>query len=122
MATELTVVDLPGAYEADILETPVDVGLVAADLAGNTFRSTGKEILIVHNDNAAPQTITITSQPASRSGRIGDIAAASIPIGEVRVFQIFPKDGWESGGLITVTASDVDMMLGVFRAPLQAAG
>lgn len=122
MATELSVVELPGAYEADITNTPVDVGMVAADLAGNTFRSTGREIVIVRNDDAAPQTITVTSQPASRTGRVGDIAAASIPIGEVRVFQIFPRDGWETGGLITVTASDVDMLLGVIRAPLQAAG
>ena len=122
MATELTVVDLPGAYEDDILLTPVDIGLAAADLAGNTFRSTGREIVIVENDDAAPQTIDITSQPASRTGRTGDIAAASLGIGDVRVFQIFLKDGWESGGLITITASDVDVKIAVLRLPVQAAG
>lgn len=122
MATELTVVDLPGAYEAVIADTPVDVGLVAADLAGNTFRSTGREIVVVRNDDVGAVTVTITSQPASRTGRVGDIAAASIPASEVRMFQVFPRDGWESGGLITITASDVDLLIGVLRAPLQAAG
>lgn len=122
MATALTVVDLPGAYEANIVNTPVDVGLVAADLTGNTFRSTGREIIIVRNDDVGVVTITVTSQPASRTGRVGDIAAASIAADGVRLFQIFPRDGWESGGLITVTASDVDLMIGVVRAPLQAAG
>lgn len=120
MATELTVVDLPDAYA--VSGTPIDVGLVASDLAGNTFRSTGREIVIVRNDNVAPQTITVTSQPASRTGRVGDITNASIPAGEVRLFQVFPRDGWESGGLITVTTSNVDMKLAVVRAPLQAAG
>ena len=122
MATELTVVDLPGAYEDDILLTPVDIGLEAADLAGNTFRSTGREIVFVQNDDIAQQTVTITSQPASRSGRVGDITDAIIPIGEPRIFQVFPKDGFEAGGLITVTASDADVMIAVLRLPVQAAG
>lgn len=122
MATELTVVELPGAYEANIANTPVDIGLVASDLAGNTFRSTGREILIAVNTDIAVQTVTVTSQPASRTGRVGDIAAADIPASAVRIFQIFPRDGYESGGLITVTCGDVDILLAVLRAPLQAAG
>lgn len=122
MATELTVVDLPGAYEANIANTPVDIGLVAADLTGNTFRSTGREVVVVRNDDVGVQTVTVASSPASRTGRVGDIAAASIPAGETRIFQIFPRDGWESGGLITVTASDVDVKVGVLRGQLQAAG
>lgn len=122
MATELTVVDLPSAYEAAIANTPVDVGLVASDLAGNTFRSTGREIVIAQNDDVGAVTVTVSSQPASRTGRVGDIAAASIPASGVRMFQIFPRDGWESGGLITITTSDVDCLLAVVRAPLQAAG
>ncbi len=122
MATALTVVDLPGAYESDPLITPVDPGFVAADLTGNTFRSTGREVLLVRNDDAAPQTITIASNPASRTGRNGPITAASLGIGASGAFQIFPSDGWAVGGLITVTASDVDLMLAVVRLPAQSAG
>ncbi len=122
MATELTVIELPDAYETDITVTPVNANHVASDLAGNFFRATGREILWLFNNDVAPQTITVTSQPASRTGRTGDITAASVPAAEHRVFQIFPRDGWESGGFINVVTSDVDILLSVLRGPLQAAG
>lgn len=122
MATELTVVDLPDAYEQDTALTPVDPGFVAGDPTGNTFRATGREILMVKNEGVGAATITVTSQPASRTGRTGDITNASIPAGELRIFQIFPRDGWESGGVISCTPSSSDLKLAVTRGQLQAAG
>jgi hypothetical protein len=119
---ELTIVDLPAGYEDDILLTPVNIGLEAGVIAGDTFRCTGREILIAHNTDSHGQTITITSQPASRTGRLGHITNAIIPADEVRVFQMFPRDGWEVGGVVHVAVSDVDVFLAVLRAPVQAAG
>ena len=119
---ELTVVDLPDGYEDDIALTPVNIGLEAGVVAGDTFRCTGREILIAHNTDSHGQTITITSQPASRTGRLGHITSAVIPADEVRVFQIFPRDGWEVGGVVHVAVSDVDVFLAVLRAPVQTAG
>ncbi len=119
---ELTIVNLPSGYEDDILLTPVVIGLEAGELAGDTFRSTGREILIVRNDDVAQQTITITSTPESRTGRLGHITTAAVAASGTGVFQMFPKDGWEAGGLISVVVSDVDMKLAVLRAPVQAAG
>ena len=119
---ELTVVALPDGYEDDILLTPVDVGWEAGVVAGDTFRCTGREILLVHNTDSHGQTITVTSQPESRTGRLGHITSAVIPADEIRVFQMFPRDGWEVGGLVNIAVSDVDVDLAVLRAPVQAAG
>ncbi|MCP4201161.1 MAG: hypothetical protein GY769_04425 [bacterium] len=119
---ELTVVDLPEGYEDDIASTPVNPGFVAGTVAGDTFRCTGKEILLVWNQGGAPYTVTVTSQPLSVSGRTGDITAASIPAGVFRVFQIFPRDGWESGGLVSIAVSNALVFVAVLRAPIQAQG
>ncbi len=121
--TELTIVNAPGPYEDDIPLTPVDPGFVPADITnGNSFRSTGRELLLVENVSAGAETITINSNPASRTARNGPITTASIAAGAIKAFQIFPKDGWESGGLITMLASDDHLLLAVVRFPVQAAG
>lgn len=102
MATQITIVDLPDAYEQDINLTPVDPGFTAADVTGMSFRSTGREVVVAWNKDNAAKRISINSQPASRTGRLGSIENANVPAGAVRVFQIFPRDGWESGGEITI--------------------
>ncbi len=123
MATELTVVEAPDAYEDVITVTPVDPGFVAADAVnGNSFRCTGKELIWVRNtDGAAPHNVTVTSQPASRTGRLGDITAAVIPLSGERVFQILPVDGWEVGGLCFISADDAQIEFAIIRYPLQVA-
>ncbi|MCP4201160.1 MAG: hypothetical protein GY769_04420 [bacterium] len=122
-ATELTVVDAPAGYEAVITSTPADPGFVAGDPTnGNSFRCTGKELLLVYNDSGDAYTITVASAPASRTARNGPITNASIPAGSVRAFQIFPRDGWEVGGLVTVTPEDDHLQLAVVRFPIQAQG
>lgn len=123
MATELTVVEAPSAYERDILNTPVDPGLTAADnVNGNEYRATGRELVLVYNPTGGPLTVTVTSQPASRTGRLGDITTAVVAAGSLAAFQIFPRDGWESGGVILIAASAATVEIAVIRLPLQAAG
>lgn len=124
MATELTVVAAPSAYERDTANTPIDPGYEAADVAnGNEFRSTGRELVLVRNvDGVAPHNVTVTSQPASRTGRLGHITATVIPLNGFMVFQIFPRDGWESGGLIAISGDNVNIEFAIVRLPLQAAG
>lgn len=124
MATALTVVDAASAYERNIANTPVDPGFAAADVAnGNEFRATGREFVLVRNtDGAAPHNVTVTSQPASRTGRLGSISAVSIAADAFVAFQIFPRDGWEAGGVILISADDAQIEFAVVRLPLQAAG
>lgn len=124
MATELTVVTAPQAYERDTSKTPLDPGFAAVDVAnGNEFRATGKELVLVRNtDGVAPHNVTVTSQPASRTGRLGHITTAVVPLDAYMVFQIFPRDGWESGGVILISGDDVQLEFAIVRLPLQAAG
>lgn len=122
-ATELTVVDAPSGYENDITKTPVDPGFVTSDPTnGNSFRCTGKELLLVWNTGGAAEVITVNSNPASRTARNGPITTASVAAGKIEAFQIFPRDGWEVGGLITVASSSDHLLLAVVRFPVQAAG
>lgn len=123
MATELTVVTAPSAYERDILNTPVAPGFEAADIAsGNEFRATGRELVLVRNVDVAPHNVTVTSQPASRTGRLGDITATVIAASGFMAFQIFPRDGWETGGVILISGDNVNIEFAIIRLPLQAAG
>lgn len=116
--TALTVVVLPEAWATS--GTPVDPGMVNSDqVNGNSFIHTGKEILIVFNNDVAAQTVTITSAPSSKTKRVGNITAVSVPAAAHRVFQRFPIDGWQqTGGVIFIDTSDPDLQLAVVRDPL----
>lgn len=124
MATELVVVEVPSAYERDETVTPIDPGFAAADVAnGNEFRATGRELVLVRNTDSSTHNVTVTSQPVSRTGRTGDITDTVIPISpSMEAFQIFPRDGWETAGVIFISADNAFIEIAVLRLPLQAAG
>lgn len=89
-----------------------------ADFAdGASFALTGKEVLLVRNDNGAAQTVTITSV-ADGKNRTGTITAYSVGIGEYAVFPPFKKDGWaQASGLLYIAASAADVYFAVLRLP-----
>lgn len=123
MATNITITELPRPYERDILFTPVTATFTFADVVnGNQFANTGKEFVVVQNNDVGAQTVTVTSQPHSRSGRLGSITAASVPAAGYRVFQVFPPDGWAVGGVTLISASDADVRFAVLRGQLQGIG
>lgn len=122
MATNIPITTLPLPYDRSISLTPVTGLFTFADIVnGNEFRNTGRELVVVQNNDAGAQTVTVTSQPLSKSGRLGHITAASIPAAAYRVFQIFPLDGWASGGVTLISASDVDVRFAVLRVPVPSA-
>lgn len=89
-----------------------------ADFAdGFRFQHTGKEILLVRNDNVGAQTVTINSV-ANQRGRTGTISAYSVGAGEYAAFPPFPVEGWrQSNGYLTGAASAADVQLAVLRLP-----
>lgn len=89
-----------------------------ADFAdGFMFPMTGREILLVRNDNVAAQTVTIDSS-LDPFGREGDITAYSVGIGEYAVFPNFPRQGWATAtGYLYGAAAATDVMLAVLRLP-----
>ncbi len=83
---------------------------------GFSFPLTGRELLLIRNDNVGAQTVTIDSMPTKRTTRSGDIAAYSIGIGEYAVFGPFSSDGWEQAtGNINGEVSAADLSLAVIK-------
>lgn len=74
---------------------------------------TGREILVIHNTDASPQTWTATSVANSR-GRTEDITAESIAAGAIRIFGPIPLEGWvQTNGQFYFVASDPAVEFGV---------
>src|SRR5690348_11761098 len=88
----------------------------AADAVnGNSFTLSGKEVLIVHNTDAAPHTFTLTSI-ADHLGRTGDIANYSVAANAIAAIQMNTVEGWRnSSGLVTMTASSNLLKFAVLR-------
>lgn len=113
MATTVIVkTTLPGPYDTDGVTPTWQAG---DNVNGNHFLSTGKEILLVRNDDAGPQTVTVTSAPDPQ-GRTGDISADSVAAGAYAAYQKFPVSGWRNAaGEIVVTVSDAAVFLAVLQ-------
>jgi hypothetical protein len=77
----------------------------------NKVTMTGRKLLLLfRNDDAAPQTVTVSSS-ADAYGRTADITAFSITNGEYAM-RILEPPGWEQtlgGRDIIIDASDADM-------------
>lgn len=116
----LTAKATPGSYPSlPLSANAADFAWTAAggDFAdGFSFPWTGREVLLVRNDNGGAQTVTINSLADSRKRRTGDISAYSVGAGEYAVLGPFQSDGWkQSTGLIHGAASAADVMLAVIR-------
>ena len=110
MATALTKTALPGYYS----QTGVALTMAAGDVTGNTIVATRKQLIIARNSGAGERTITIASVADPITGRIGDVTTQAIAAGAYRIFQVGVA-GWASTstGLITVTPSHAEVILGV---------
>jgi len=116
----IVVQSVVGKYPVTPLVANVaDLTFAATELAGDTFPNSGKELIILRNDDAAPQTITITSQ-VDEKNRLGSISAYSVGIGEYAIFGPFPPSAWNdpNTGLLNLLSSDVDLMIAVVRITL----
>lgn len=117
--TALTIQQPPGSYPA------LPLGALAAQLTfaagdngnGNSFVSTGRELLLVQNTAGAPGTVTITSV-ADNLQRTGNITAYSVPAGGFAMLGPFQQAGWkQSDGTIYVDCSAATMTFAVVRLP-----
>lgn len=94
--------------------TFTNAGASFADGAG--FAHTGRELLLIRNQNIAAQTVTISSVNDDKR-RKGDITAFSLGIGEFAAIQL-PIDGWrQPDGQLYFAASATDVAFAVLRLP-----
>ena len=114
----LTVQTAKTPFEA-ISAGGADFTFVASDGSGNSYVSTGKELLIAFNDGTAAYTVTIDSV-ADEKNRTGDITSYSLAVGDYAAFTVGMTNdkGWkQTGGVIHVDASNVGVKLAVLRLP-----
>jgi hypothetical protein len=125
MATALTVQQEKGPFDT-ITAGLLDITLSAADVTGNTFVCTGREkVYILNPAGGSTYTVTITSQ-VDEKGRTGDITAYSMAAGKFIVWNggLTNSPGWKvpATGVITITASNAAVLIGVGRLPTGASG
>lgn len=111
--TALAVQTLPGNYST----TGLVATMPAADNSnGNHFPFSGDQMIVVcWNSGASPYTVTITSQAAPISGRLGDVSAVSLAADEIRIFRL-SRAGWvNSAGNVLISASNAAVKIGVFK-------
>lgn len=113
----LTITSILGPHPGTVTANALDfVWTAFPNTTANTIQLTDKEILLVRNDNAGPQTITLTSQPDSFK-RTGHITTYSLDATECLAFSfVGAAVGWkDTNGQVTITASAVDLKYAVLR-------
>jgi len=91
-----------------------------ADFAdGFSFTNTGREIILVRNDNVGAQTVTISSVAIDPSKRSGDITTYSMGAADYAWFGPFKPEGWNQSGtsLLYGAVSAADLYIVVVRLP-----
>jgi hypothetical protein len=116
--TELTALDMPGALDID----GEDLTWEAADNTDKNYVDlTGREILLIRNDNVGVQTVTVHSAPDAML-REGDLVFTDIAAGAYAYGGPFGIAGWSIGGQLHIDASVADVMFCVLRMPSSWAG
>lgn len=109
---------LPAAQAAPskYSQTGLVVTTTAADVTnGNKISNATKDMLVVaHNAGASSRTVTIVSEPLDDTGRTGDVTAASVAAGAIRLFRL-TKQGWADSTTneILLSANHADVKFGV---------
>ncbi len=117
--TAIAIQTPPGKYPAtDLSANAADFTWGSSDLSnGNSIVSTGHELLLLRNDQAGEQTVTIDSV-ADTKNRTGHITTYSVGIGEYAWLGPFPVEGWkQSDGTVHVNTSHDDLKVAVVRLP-----
>jgi len=118
MAVDIAVQVIKGPYPGTVAANDLDITETAGTVAGNSFKLTGREIMIARNTaTGAAGTLTITSV-ADRKGRTADITSYSIGAGEMIAFNFGNREGWDSGGVVNVTPSATTIKIAVLRIPI----
>lgn len=112
--TSLTPILAPGSYPT----VPTLMAFTACDVAnGNQVAMSGKDLLVIFNNDAAPQTVTINSVPDAY-GRAGDITAFSMAAGTYYIVGPLSKLAWaQAAGVLFLAASTVTVKFAVIQIP-----
>lgn len=108
----------PIASTSNYPTVPQLFAFTAGDVAnGLQFTMSGKDLILIFNNDAAPQTVTINSV-ADPYGRTGDITAFSMAAGTYYLAGPLPKLGYQqAGGFCFLTSSTVTVKFAIIQIP-----
>ena len=111
--TALTPQLIAGPYPSDFAMTTFT--WTAADVSNqNSFILTGRELILVRNDDVATKICTLTSI-ADPQNRVGNVTK-SIAAGAYAAFSAAELTGWiQSTGLFHLECDDADMFFAILR-------
>jgi hypothetical protein len=82
---------------------------------GNSFVSTGREVLLVQNSGGSTYTFTVTSVPDALGRSDTSLTAYSLTAGTIAAIQMKYQTGWVSGTSISMTCSNVAVKYAVLQ-------
>jgi hypothetical protein len=92
------------------------VAFTACDnVNGNSFVSTGREVLLVDNTAGSSGTFTVTSQPDALGRSDTSLTAYSLAAGAIAAVQMKYQTGWINGTSITLACSAATMKFAVVQ-------
>ena len=107
-----------GPHPGVVAPEDLDFVRTAADPSNlNQFIMTGRELLLVRNDDVGAQTVSLltVNDPFKRKA---DITTYSLGISEEMVFWFGDVQGWlQTGGFVFIDPSDADLKFAVIRIP-----
>jgi hypothetical protein len=114
--TALTVQTAKGPYPVTVAANDLDFTFAASDVAnGNDYISSGREIILVQNINASPQTFTINTAP-DQLNRTNNITAFSLGASEFAVFWPGNAFGFiQSDGKVWLNGAHIDIKWAIIR-------
>ncbi len=115
-ATALPIITVLDSYQT-VGALAADYVYTAADVAnGNSFSSTGHEIVLVQNTGGSPYVVTVTSTPDNQ-GRTADLTY-TVGAGLTSVLPYFAAVGWrQTSGLILISGANAALKFAVLRLP-----
>lgn len=105
-----------GSLNNPITAGSLTVTFTACDTVnGNSFTSTGREVLIVNNTGASAYTFTVTSI-ADQLGRLDtSLTTYSVTNGLIVAVQMKNLTGWQQSGTIQMTCSNAALKYAVLQ-------
>ncbi len=116
--TPLTIQTPKGPYPGSVAAEALDITWEAGDATNNNeIAATGKELLLVRNDDVGAQTFTLVSA-ADPFKRSADITAYSLGAGEYAAFWLGALTGWiQSDRKFHLNPGNANLKFAVLKMP-----
>jgi hypothetical protein len=105
-----------GSVNAPITAGSLAVTFTACDATnGNSFASTGREVLLVQNSGGSAYTFTVNSVADSLNRLDTSLTSYSVAAGAYAAVQMKNQTGWQSSGSISMTCSNTSIKFAVIQ-------